>query len=324
MNDMDTTADKPLRVTVLCGGTSGEREISLRSGANVANALRDAGFEVDMLDPADDDWITALAINLPDVVFPMLHGRGGEDGTVQGLCELLGVPYVGSGVLASSTALDKGRTKQIYASLGLLTPSCCVIRKGNPYSCVELIQNLGSCLVVKPAIEGSSLGLTIVHSTTPEELQAAIDKAFALDDQVIVEQYISGTEVTVPVLGNAQPRALPTIEIVPAEGHEFYDFDAKYAPGGSSHIIPSRLGDSLNAELMQVAEHVHAMLGCRGFSRTDFIVTIDGDSKMRSFLIETNTIPGMTDTSLVPDAARHIGIEMPELVTMLVNYALED
>jgi D-alanine-D-alanine ligase len=327
MNDMEkeptTSTGTPLKVTVLCGGTSAEREISLASGANVIHALEDAGYQVDILDPQDPAWITRLAKNLPDVVFPMLHGRGGEDGSVQALCELLGVPYVGSGILASATALDKVRTKQVCAATGLLTPACCAIRPHHPYNTEEIIGNLGSCLVVKPAVEGSSLGMSIIHQATPEKLQEAIDKAFAHDETVLIEQYISGTEVTVPVLGNRHPKALPSIEIVPAEGHDFYDFEAKYKPNQSTHIIPSRLGESVNEQLSRIAERIHELLDCKGFSRTDFIVTIDENSELLIFLIEINTIPGMTDTSLVPESAKAAGIEMPQLVTMLVDLALE-
>jgi len=311
-------------VTVLCGGTSGEREISLRSGANVIRALENAGYQVNSLDPADPDWIAQLSLDLPDVVFPMLHGRGGEDGTVQALCELLGVPYVGSGVLASATALDKVRSKQVYVAAGLNTPACAAVKPHHDYDADDIIEKIGPCLVVKPAIEGSSLGMTIVHSATPETLKAAVDEAFRHGDTALIEQFIEGTEVTVPVLGNARPQALPTIEIVPAEGHEYYDYDAKYATGQSTHIIPTRLGDQVNEQLARIAERVHEVLGCRGFSRSDFIVGIDADQNLQIFLIETNTIPGMTDTSLVPDAAKNAGIEMEELVTKLVDYALED
>lgn len=314
--------DTKTRVTVLCGGTSAEREISLASGANVIQALKEAGYEVSVLDPQDATWIDQLTRDNPDVVFPMLHGRGGEDGTVQALCELLHLPYVGSGVLASALALNKVRAKQIYAAVGLPTPSCCAIQSHNQYDVAEMIERLGAQLVVKPATEGSSLGMSIVRDATPTTLQTAIQQAFSHDDIVLVETYISGTEVTVPVLGNEYPHALPTIEIVPSAEHEFYDYEAKYVPHQSAHIIPSRLGEQVNEQLARLAEQAHAALGCRGFSRTDFLVTIDAKSALHIYLIETNTLPGMTDTSLVPDAARVAGITMPELVRMLVDFAL--
>ncbi|MCL2492162.1 MAG: D-alanine--D-alanine ligase [Coriobacteriia bacterium] len=322
---MSTNASKtPLRVTVLCGGTSDEREISLLSGKNVIHALVNAGYQVRSLDPADTGWITELENDPGDVVFPMLHGRGGEDGTVQALCELLHVPYVGSGVLASATALDKVRAKQVYVAAGLNTPACAAVRPYHDYDAEDIIRNVGPCLVVKPALEGSSLGMTIVHSATPETLKAAIDEAFRHDNTALIEQYIEGTEVTVPVIGNEKPHALPTIEIVPAEGLEFYNYEAKYAPGQSTHIIPSRLGDQVNEQLSRTAERVHEVLGCRGFSRSDFIVGFDAKQDLQIFLIETNTIPGMTDTSLVPDSARAAGIEMEELVSTLIDLALEE
>jgi len=316
--------EKKQTITVLCGGISSEREISLASGANVVAALKDAGYMVNTLDPQESDWIARLSDGETDVVFPMLHGRGGEDGTVQALCELLGLPYVGSGVLASATALDKVRTKQVCAAAGILTPACCAIRASHPYDIDEMFHVLGSCLVVKPAIEGSSLGMTIIHQATAQTLQAAIDHAFKHDSSVLVEQYIGGTEVTVPVLGNHHPQALPPIEIVPAQGHDFYSYEAKYMPDQSAHIIPSRLGETVNEQLSRLAEQMHTILDCKGFSRTDFIVALDDNSELRMFVIETNTIPGMTDTSLVPDAARAAGIEMPALVTKLVDYALEN
>ena len=316
-------AKVPTRVTVLCGGTSGEREVSLNSGTNVVRALETAGYEVSALDPAEPDWIVRLSKDIPDVVFPILHGRGGEDGTVQALCELLGVPYVGSGVLASATAMDKVRSKQVYVAAGLQTPACVAYKRHHHIDPDEVISVLGSCVVVKPAVEGSSLGMTIVHQATPETLIEAVKHAFEHDDAVLIEQFISGTEATVPVLGNDQPQALPTIEIVPAEGHEYYDYNAKYAPGQSAHIIPTRLGEHVNEELSRIAERAHEVLGCRGFSRSDFIVGFDADQNQQVYLIETNTLPGMTDTSLVPDSARHAGIEMPELVTRLIDFALE-
>jgi len=313
----------PKRVTVLCGGISAERDISLASGANVVRALEQAGHIVTTLDPQDKDWVIELIENLPDVVFPMLHGRGGEDGTVQGLCEILNVAYVGSGVLSSALSLDKTRTKQVYAANGLLTPAGVNVKCHQPHDAAEIIKRVGPCLVVKPAIEGSSLGMTIIHKATPEVLQAAMNKAFVYDETVVVEQFIAGTEVTVPVIGNEYPSALPTIEIVPAKEHEFYNFEAKYLPGQSEHIIPTRLGEQVNKELQRLAEQVHLLLDCKGFSRTDFIVTIDEELGLLIYLIETNTIPGMTDTSLVPDAARAAGIDMPELVATLLDLAIE-
>lgn len=297
------------------GGRSAEREVSLRSGSQVTSALRSVGFDVVQLDTGEDDFVMTLAEMEADVAFICLHGRFGEDGTVQGLCELLEMPYVGSGVLASALAMDKIKSKQIFEQAGLATPPYAVLRRGQLYDVDSLVSALGEKTVVKPANEGSSVGMTIVHSAG--ELAEAIEKAFHHDRDVLVEQFVSGAEVTVGVLGNEDVTALPTLEIVPQ--HEFYDYESKYIPGMSRHIIPARVKPSACGECQRLAIEAHKALGCRGISRTDTIVAQDGSV----WLLEVNTIPGMTQTSLVPDAARAAGIEFPELCRMLVEFAVE-
>ena len=308
-----------LKVAVLEGGVSAEREVSLRSGEKIAASLRSAGCSVVEYDTKELSFIEKLLDNRPDVVYIALHGRHGEDGTVQGLCELLDIPYVGSGVLASSLAIDKVMSKRFYEQAGIPTPRYLVAENTNTFDIDAFVARtaveLGEKTVVKPANEGSSIGMSIVHAL--DELPHALEYAFEYDSTVLVEQFIEGVEVTVGVLGNECPRALPTIEVVAQ--NEFYDYAAKYEAGMSKHIIPARVGTEANKLCSDLAEQTHAVLGCRSISRSDFIVDADGGA----WLLETNTLPGMTDVSLVPDAAKHAGIDFSELCVMLVSLALE-
>jgi len=300
----------------LVGGTSAEREVSLNSGAQVAAALEQGGFAVVTIDAGDAGFIGQLTASGADVVFICLHGRFGEDGTVQGLCELLGMPYVGSGVLASALAMDKVMSKHLFAQAGIASPDYLVLRRGEPVDFDGVTQALGAKTVVKPANEGSAIGVTISH--TPAELPAAVAEAFRFDSTVLVERFVTGAEVTVGVLGNDEPEVLPTLEIVPE--HEFYDYESKYVPGMSRHIIPARISEAAQQECQRLSLAAHEALGCRGMSRADTIVEEDGTV----WLLEVNTIPGMTPTSLLPDAARAAGIEFPELCARLVACAVEE
>lgn len=305
-----------IRVAILMGGRSAERDVSLHTGEQVAEALSSAGHRVQRIDAADDDFIRQLESSDADVCFVALHGRFGEDGTVQGLLELLGIPYVGSSVLASALAMDKVVSKQLFAYAGLPSPEFVALRAGRPLDVAEITRELGEKVVVKPANEGSAIGVTVVHSA--EELSAGIETAFRYDDSVLVERFVEGTEVTVGVLGTSEPFVLPTLEVVPE--HEFYDYESKYVPGMSRHIIPARVSEAARLECQRVSLEAHVLLGCRGMSRADTIVTADE----RVYLLEVNTIPGMTKTSLLPDAARAAGIEFPDLCARLVRWALED
>ncbi|MCL2324871.1 MAG: D-alanine--D-alanine ligase [Actinomycetia bacterium] len=315
-------SDAQEKVAVLLGGSSAEREVSLATGGMVAGALRDSGFEIRLFDTQDSSFIAALMDFAPDVVFNALHGRGGEDGTMQGLLEVLGYPYTGSGVLASALAMDKSASKQIYLDAQLPTspylvfPAADIIAdEGHgPYR-ARIISELGNDVVVKPNHEGSSVGVTIVHAGDGDDLSAALTRAASYGGRVLVERFIAGTEVMASVLGNADPHALPTIEVV-ARGN-FYDYDSKYSPGGSEHIIPARVGEEANKACAQLAEQAHRALGCWGYSRSDLIV----DEAGQPWLIETNTLPGMTRTSLFPDAARAVGIDFAELCVLLVHLA---
>lgn len=303
-----------VRVAVLMGGRSAEREVSLNTGEQVIAALRERGADALPFDTARSSFIDELRSARPDVVFVCLHGRYGEDGTVQGLLELLDLPYVGSGVLASALAMDKVASKHVFSACGVPTPPYLVVRKRGSWSEAEVVGALGSRCVVKPASEGSAIGVTIVHR--PSELGPAIEHAFRYDELVLIERFIEGTEVTVGVLGVDPPIALPTLEIVPA--HEFYDYESKYVPGMSRHIIPARIPEETRERCAKLAVSAHEALGCRGVSRTDIIVEPTGEA----WVLEVNTIPGMTRTSLLPDAARAAGIEFPDLCALLVGYAL--
>jgi D-alanine-D-alanine ligase len=311
------------RIAVLRGGVSAEREVSLNTGEQVMAALREAGAVAEALDTADLGFIHALRAGDFDAAFICLHGRFGEDGTVQGLLEIIGVPYVGSGVLASALAMDKHMSRVVLdgalaAGAPIRMPACEVLRRHQPPDAALLARipaRLGDKVVVKPANEGSAIGVTIVHE--PSELAEAVRVAFELDDTVLVEQFIAGVEATTGVLGNAEAFGLPTIEIVPE--HEFYDYESKYLPGMSRHIIPARVSEQALRRCDEIAVAVHALLGCRGMSRSDMIVAPDGEV----YFLEVNTIPGMTPTSLLPDAARSAGLAFPALCALLVGYALE-
>ena len=304
-----------IHVALLKGGNSKEREVSLSSAEEVGKALVEVGFTVSEVDMGRKGSVGELEASGADVAFICLHGRGGEDGTVQGLCEVLGMPYTGSGVLSSATAMDKARSKAVYAQYGLPTPESITLKTGEQYNIGGIYDTIGPRIVVKPAREGSAIGIIITY--TQDELKEAIGKAFALDDTVVLERYIQGLETTVGVLGNNELKALPVIEIVPTAG-DFYDYEAKYAPGMSEHIIPARISDENTARCQELAIAAHKALGCRGFSRSDFII-----DENECWLLETNTIPGMTPTSLLPDAAAAIGISFTELCTLLIALALD-
>lgn len=318
-----------IRVALLAGGTSAEREISLLSGNGAEKALVDAGFSVQRFDPANESDMAALkaaaAAHDVDVAFLCLHGKGGEDGTIQATLEEIGLPYTGSGVEASRCAIDKNVAKCAYKRDHLPTSPWFYLEKTavenarahNVFHmvCGKITELLGEHVVVKAVEQGSTQGLYIAHHA--DDLGECIDNALQFDDSVVVEKFIAGQEFTVAVAGNDNPVALPIIKIVPRSG--FYDFEAKYAPGGSKHLCPAPISPELTERIMGLAVDAHRALGCRGMSRTDFIV----DASDKPWILETNTIPGMTQTSLLPDAARVAGLSFSELCTLLVKWALE-
>ena len=299
----DTFDPATCRVALLSGGTSGEREISIASGDGAEAAL-------------NKDDLKALIDGDYDVAFLCLHGRHGEDGVIQGFLETIGLPYTGPGVWSSAIAINKARSKDFYRLAGVPTAPSVTLHAGESYTVSDIIAQVGEHVVVKPASEGSSIGVSIVEGA--DAIEQAIDEAFSHDTEVVVEKFISGREFTVAVIGNDKPRALPIIEIIAQKG-EFYDFESKYAAGGSKHICPAELQEEEAATIQREAIGAHKALSCEGVSRTDFILDAEG----KPWALETNTIPGMTSTSLLPDAARAAGIPFPQLCTTLVQYALE-
>lgn len=304
-----------MRVAVLYGGVSGEREVSLTSGKGMIEALKERGHEVVAIDFHPNRAEELLQLEA-DVVLSALHGKYGEDGRVQSLLEMAQLPYTGSGVLASALAMDKARAKIIFKAAGIRVARDVLVEGTDEID--EKVAEWGGefpC-VVKPAQEGSSNGLTIAMDETM--LRDGIAKAFQCDTAVLVEQYIKGRELTVPVLGNrGNEYALPVIEIIPK--NEFYDYESKYTEGGSVHVCPAELPEALTKEVQEAAVLAHRALGCAGYSRSDFLVSEDG----LAYILETNTLPGMTPLSLFPDSARAVGISYGELLERFIELALE-
>ncbi len=292
------------------GGSSSEREISIQTGSGVMRALQALGYEAQSLD-YDRRFVDAVREIAPDVVFNALHGPGGEDGHVQALLDYLVIPYTGSGVESSALAMDKHLTKKLLAAEGLPTAAWDLFDLSGG-TLPLLPGSLDLPLVIKPRYEGSSQGVTIVH--THEQWTNAMIGAAKNYPQIMAEEFLDGREFTCGILGE---EALPVIEIVANTG-DFYTFDAKYAPGGSTHIVPAKIDEDLAARLQMLALSVHRLLGLRDYSRTDFIVTKEG----RPHILEVNTLPGLTPTSLLPDACASLGITYEALIERLVGYAL--
>ena len=302
-----------IKVALLAGGKSGERTVSLSSGKSVEQALRSVGFEVVMLDPASKDDLKILLNESFDVAFLALHGKGGEDGTIQGFLETIGLPYTGSGVWASATAVNKITSKFFYREAGIPTPAS--MRLHDPQtSSEEIKEKVGLPCVVKAATEGSALGVYICN--TEEEVKEAVEKVFTVDTSAFVETFVKGGEFTVGVLGSDVPEALPVIKIIPV--NEFYDYESKYATGGSQHICPAPLSEEDTKRAQELALKAHQVLGCRGVSRTDLLQ----DETGKFWVLETNTLPGMTATSLLPDAAKVKGISFEQLCSDMIFDAL--
>ena len=313
---MRTKLTKKLTIALLSGGTSSEREVSLNSGAQVFEALDPDKYTVLRYDPQSDlPRLVADAARI-DAALIILHGANGEDGTVQGLLDLLNIPYQGAGVLGSAVAMNKLAAKRLYEHAGLPVPAYAVVRRGQVLEPQALANRLGLPLVVKPVVGGSSVGISIVRRM--EDLQAAVGAALRHDATALIEAYIHGTEITGGVLGNDTLDALPIIEIIPTPGHEFFDYQAKYLPGASEEICPARIDAELTARAQHYAVEAHRALFCRGYSRTDMMLR-DRDI----FVLETNTIPGMTSTSLLPRAARTAGMSFSRLLDRLIELSLE-
>lgn len=305
-----------IHLALISGGTSGEREISVKGGDQIYEALNKSLYTVSRYDPAND--LLRLIQDGPsiDAALVILHGMPGEDGTVQGLLDLLKIPYQCSGVLGSAVSMNKVVSKIFYEKAGIPVPAWESTRRGQQPDFKKMIGRLGMPLVVKPASGGSSLGMSIVKSENA--LEDALKAAHACDDMVIVEEYVAGTEITGAVLGNRDIEALPLVEIVPLKNHEFFDYHAKYQAGETDEICPARVDAAIEQRGRKLAVMAHKALFCSGCSRTDMILR-DG----QILVLETNTIPGMTPVSLLPLAASAAGMSFSALLDRLISLAME-
>ena len=304
---------KQEKIAVLLGGTSAEREVSLNSGTAVLNALRKQGYDAHPIDPKTFPVATLKEQGF-DRVFNILHGRGGEDGTMQGLLEQIGIPYTGCGVMASALTMDKMRTKMLWKAFGLPVAEMEIVTVENRANLNHevVVKKLGLPLMVKPSLEGSSVGLTKVK--TMDELESAVDFALKFDRTVLIEEWLAGDEFTVPVLDG---EVLPSIKIVP-EG-EFYDYDAKYISDNTQYFCPAGLSDAREQELRRLVKQAYDVVGCRGWSRID--VMADAEGRFR--LVEVNTNPGMTSHSLFPKSAATVGYSFEQLVEKILELSAE-
>lgn len=304
---------KNIKVGVICGGISSEREISLKTGEGIFMALKNCGYNAEYIDFKGDN--VSVFKNI-DIAFLALHGKYGEDGTVQGLLELLKIPYTGSGVLASSLAIDKIFSKKIFNFEKIPTPAYMGLNLNTDIRIEEakkdIIRKIGYPLVVKPSREGSTIGITIIQDE--EDLEDAINFAKIYDSAILLEKFISGKQVTVSLIGD-KPTALPITEIRPKSG--FYDFKSKYTAGLTEYITPALLENKLEKAIKELAIRTHNCLGCYGVSRVDMII----DENDMPFILEINTMPGMTATSLVPKSANAAGISFEKLAEIILNYS---
>ncbi|MCP3944753.1 MAG: D-alanine--D-alanine ligase [Desulfobacteraceae bacterium] len=308
---------KKIRLALLSGGVSSEREVSLSSGTQVFNALDKDKYKITRYDPKTD--LPALVMDAPDIdaALIILHGPFGEDGTVQGLLDLLDIPYQGAGVLGSAVAMNKLVSKRLYDGAKVPTPTYLSFFIKDEIKITEVIGSLSLPLVVKPACAGSSVGMTIVREQ--KDLGAAIQLAFQHDDTLIIETYIKGVELTCGVIGNGTLEALPVIEIIPGESHEYFDYEAKYVAGETEEICPARIDEQTRLKVQELAILAHKALFLKGYSRTDMILK-DGELSV----LETNTIPGMTATSLFPQSAQVGGYSFSALLDKLIQLAIEE
>lgn len=307
---------KKLTLALLSGGISTERQVSIDSGDQVYAALDKEKYNVVRYDPKTDlNRLVADASQI-DVALIILHGPFGEDGTIQGLLDLLNIPYQGAGVLGSALSMNKLVSKQLYELAGLPVPAYLAVKCGESIDPAVCVEGMGLPLVIKPATGGSSIGMSIVKKK--DELNRALEEAFKHDEVVLVETYIKGVELTGAVIGNEHLEALPIVEIIPDKSHEFFDYTAKYTAGVTEEICPARIDNDVTAMAQEFAMRAHKALFCKGYSRTDMILR-----GKELFVLETNTIPGMTATSLLPQAAAVAGISFSRLLDRLIQLSIE-
>ena len=308
---------KKIRLALLSGGISSEREVSLNSGRQVFDALDKNRYDIALYDPKTDLKKLVMDAEGIDAALIILHGPFGEDGTVQGLLDLLDIPYQGSGVLGSAIAMNKKVSKKLFEAAKIPIPAYLSFSMGETIDISLVTGSLGLPLVVKPACAGSSVGMTIVREE--KDLEAAVALGFTHDDTLLIETYIKGIELTCGVLGNDTLEALPVIEIIPGEGFEFFDYTAKYTVGATREICPARIDEATTQKVQELAVRAHEALYLKGYSRTDMILS-DKDI----FVLETNTIPGMTATSLYPQSAQVAGLSFTKLMDRLIDLAMAE
>ncbi len=308
---------KRLKIAIVSGGWSTEREISLKSGRAVYNALSKEKYDPIFLDIRKDLQFLFENRAEIDIVFPLLHGRLGEDGSIQGFLNILGIPYVGSDILANAIAMNKKISKEIFKEKGLNVPEAICIKK-NTYSesSLQELITFGFPSVVKPVTEGSSFGISLCSDI--EELKKGIKKAFEYDEEILIEKYIDGIEITAPIIGVDELEVLPLIEIVPKKEHKFFDFKAKYTPGATDEICPARIPTNLEQKAKEAAMVAFNAIGCNVWARVDMILKAD-----IVYVLEVNTIPGMTENSLFPLSAKKAGIGFSELLDKLISLSIK-
>lgn len=303
---------KQKRIAVVLGGPSAEREVSLNTGRAILAALREKGYDAVEIDLEPRRFVQQLRDSKAEVVFNAIHGKYGEDGLLQGALELMGIPYTGSGVLASAMAMDKGVSKRLFLAAGISTPRSVLYELSDAGAGLseKVLAAFGLPVVVKPATQGSSIGVAIVDNR--HALADALADAFKYSDAVLVEEFINGRELTVAILGATPPQVLPVIEIVPHSGR--YDYRSKYTKGATEYIVPAKLALQTEEAVKAGALAAYAALGCRGVARVDLML----DKRDKPYVLEVNTIPGMTATSLVPKAAAAAGISFAQLCEQLL------
>jgi len=306
-----------LTIALLSGGNSSERMVSLKSGDEVYRHLDPEKYSVIRYDPKTDLSQLIDDADKIDMALIIMHGPNGEDGTIQGLLDLLNIPYQGSGVLASALSMDKYMSKKMYTMAGLPVPNFEMLYHNQSFDIQSFIEKLHFPIVIKPAKSGSSIGMSIVDN--PLDLSKGIEDAFRYDKTILLEEYITGIEITGGVIGNDTLDALPIVEIVPNPQYQFFNYEAKYQQGATQEICPARIDNSMTKRAKEYAILAHQTLGCRGYSRTDMIIQ---DNQI--YVLETNTIPGMTTTSLLPQAANVFGLSFPKLLDRLIELGLQN